>query len=909
MSIKRSVHFVISTHWDREWHQTFQDFRYRLVRLIDHLLAGWESGQLQGPFQTDGQTIVLDDYLEIRPERRAQITQLLLDGRLVAGPWYVMPDEFNVSGEALIRNLHLGRESVRALGAQPSAVGYVCDTFGHISQLPQILAGFSIPTTILWRGVNLTDRRNFIWQGADGTRIFAHRFGPNAYGDYVFRVRDGFDYSGQPYDGQKFRQKFAAFLDMEAETTEVAPILVHDGVDHNGWDAEAYEIVKAIMAEDNPRFTIRHTSLDAYAAEALPTLEQVSTVLTGELRDPGRGVVQAGQDPLLKDDQWLIPGVLSSRAPLKQANAACQALLCQWAEPFSALAQAALGFETPPVYLGLAWRWLLQNHPHDSIDACSIDQVHRDMVYRFDQCRQIANRVTQEALQALAAAVEGDIEEKELRVVVYNPLPRLYAGVLEVDLQIPTSWPSFQEFFFFEPKPAFRLFGPDGDEIPYERLAQTMGQPRLRARPARILEGLASNHVRVAFQAAIPALGYAAYTVRAGSQNVPTRAPITPGLAVSPRALQNEYLRLEVNPEGSLTLTDLRSGMVYPHQLTFEDRADIGDGWYHGAAVNDETCSSAAGKAEVSVVHNTPLTAQLRIRVRMNVPKAFDFGAMRRSEQLTELVIDNLVTLRQGQDWFEVHTRVENTAGDHRLRVLFPSLAETEQALFDSAFDVVERPIALRGDNHLYRELEVETRPQQAWTAVHDDRRGLAVISSGQNESAVCDQPDRPIALTLFRGTRRTIGTAGEPGGQLYGPLAFTYWVTPLSGAPDRVRLGELGLRVSGGLQFAQQLRADQQIARTEKRLPAQHSFCAVEGAVLLSSLRQEGPALEARLWNPGDRPAAYRLNLNLPIPGAPLTCQAVDLESNPLEEPQAYDPRAERTLAPKQIVTLRLAA
>jgi alpha-mannosidase/mannosylglycerate hydrolase len=129
---------------------------------------------------------------------------------------------------------------------------------------------------------------------------------------------------------------------------------------------------------------------------------------------------------------------------------------------------------------------------------------------------------------------------------------------------------------------------------------------------------------------------------------------------------------------------------------------------------------------------------------------------------------------------------VENHAGDHRLRVLFPSGAQTDTNLADSPFDVVERFIALRPDNHLYRELEVETRPQQSWTAVFDQERGLAVVGAGLMECAVRDLPERPLALTLFRATRRTVGTNGEPDGQMRGRLEFDYCIVPLRGEPDR---------------------------------------------------------------------------------------------------------------------------
>ncbi len=62
------------------------------------------------------------------------------------------------------------------------------------------------------------------------------------------------------------------------------------------------------------------------------------------------------------------------------------------------------------------------------------------------------------------------------------------------------------------------------------------------------------------------------------------------------------------------------------------------------------------------------------------------------------------------------------------------------------------------------------------------------------------DLPERPIGLTLFRATRRTVMTDGEPNGQLQGDLRFRYWIAPLAGEPDRAALCRLGQRLEGGL-------------------------------------------------------------------------------------------------------------
>ena len=95
---------VSHTHWDREWYRTFESFRARLVDTVDRVLdlVAEDPGF---HFQLDGQTIVLEDYAAIRPDRRDELATACRQGRVAIGPWYVQPDSFLPSGEAHIRNL------------------------------------------------------------------------------------------------------------------------------------------------------------------------------------------------------------------------------------------------------------------------------------------------------------------------------------------------------------------------------------------------------------------------------------------------------------------------------------------------------------------------------------------------------------------------------------------------------------------------------------------------------------------------------------------------------------------------------------------------------------------------------------------------------------------------------------
>src|SRR5579885_3318058 len=143
MTRQLNIILVPHTHWDREWYQTFQQFRIRLVKTIDKLLDILDQDDQFTYFMLDGQTIVLDDYLEVQPEQEERLRRYIQAGRILVGPWYLQPDEFLVSGEALIRNLQIGLQRASQFGT-PMRVGYVPDCFGHIAQLPQILQGCGI---------------------------------------------------------------------------------------------------------------------------------------------------------------------------------------------------------------------------------------------------------------------------------------------------------------------------------------------------------------------------------------------------------------------------------------------------------------------------------------------------------------------------------------------------------------------------------------------------------------------------------------------------------------------------------------------------------------------------------------------------------------------------------------------
>lgn len=902
----RRVHYVLSSHWDREWYQSFQDYRYRLVELLDHVLDGLTTGRLQGPFTTDGQAIMLDDYLEIRPEKRALVEQLVQTGRLVVGPWYVLPDEFLVSGESLIRNLRLGRATARAYGGLPSAAGFVCDLFGHIGQIPQLLAGFGATGAFVWRGINTIETRFLNWASPDGTTLPCYRFGLQGYCSFAVLVRRASDfYRDESFDAAAFDDRLDAFLKSElARMPAGMPIILFDGGDHQGWDEPAYRAVIDYFARHTDQYEWIHSTLDGYIAEMAKHADKITLTHTGEMREPARW-------PSASDSQWLIPGVGSSRVNIKIENAECENLLCQRAEPISAMAAVLAGRTYPASYLDVAWRWLLQNHPHDSIGGCSIDVVHEDMRYRFSQCRQIGNRVVGEAMMHIGRHIEGDLAQDELRIVLFNPHPWPVDEVVDATLDVPDCAVHYQSHNAVEDELIFHLYDASGNKVPVQRLKQKRNQQRFDTHPVRMPAGYKVHEATVAFEASVPAMGYAAYTVRLGNEEQVERVAMGPSLLTSDRTMENEHLRVTVESNGSLTLLDKQTGEIYRRLLTFEDSADCGDGWNHGPIIGDEVFTSSASSSQVSVVASGAMRCTLRIRTTLRIPARLTADPERwRSDDLIDLPIDSRVTLRKDARRVEVAVTVDNRARNHRLRVLFPTdVAGDTTYLSDAAFDVVERPIALRADNHLFREPEVEAKPQQTWTAIADGQRGLAVVANGLLEAGVRDHVDRPILLTLFRATGATVFTSGEPLGQLIGQMTFKFYIVPQRGEIDRAGLLRAGQALGTGWP-AVQIRAWQLYRRQPNLplLPTTAGWLQLTGELVMTSCLQIDGQMEIRLFNPHTHTAQGELA----CPGWE-TLNAAVLEVVNLESQAAgvsvpiIGKTAVVLLKPKQIVTLRL--
>lgn len=771
------IHYISGTHWDREWYRPFQEFRFMLIKLIDNLLNFMEKNKNFLYFHLDGQTCLLSDYLAVRPQNLSRLQALINDKRILIGPWFTLPDLFCVGDEALIRNLLKGSEVCNQWGVKPMPVAYTCDMFGHPSQMPQIYCGFDLPYCVLGRGTNQhTTPAFFNWQAPDGSSVLCFKLqdkrGYGAFCDTRW-ILEGPDAKTGYEAIQKAKNALKQYLDCEIGRSNSSSLCFIDAQDHLEPATNITQYMQ-LLKEVNPNVKVTHSNLPDFFIDAEKHIHDLQLRI-GELREPAK---TPGCEYL-----QLIPNCPSSRMRLKQANDRSLILLLNWAEPFLAFANLHGSKTEIDNFLNIAWEYMLLNHPHDSICGCSIDQTHRDMQYRFDQVNILARQICHEAFGFLTSFC-ADMAEKpdEFTITIANPVPYSRDEVIEFDIDFPVDYPAFfQDGFTGSQKVySFILIDTDGNEVPYQILSVI---PNFAERTRhvsfwKVSDGNMSRY-RVAAKVDFPALGFTSLLVK------PRQTPIRRigSLRTGPCIAENSHLVVEIESNGTLTLTDKNTNQTYSDLLTIEDSSEIGDGWFHSQMATEEIVLSSASPAQISVIHDGPEMVTFQITITMNIPGKADREKECRSCERIPFVISHLITLRRDVTNLEIETHFDNNAEDHRLKLLLPTdVSDATLYYSHQPFDIVQRDIALDKNTETWRETEIAEKPFLGFQAVNNSKRGLAfVCGDGLHEGGVIDDKRRTMSITLLRSFRRTWGTSGEKDGLEKGHHCYKYLIVPCS--------------------------------------------------------------------------------------------------------------------------------
>lgn len=884
---------VSNTHWDREFRFSFEKTRHNLLVMMDTTLDILESDPEYHSFTMDGHSIMIDDYLEMRPERREQVEKFVKEGRLIIGPYYTLPEEFTISHEALIRNLMFGRETVEKYGGKCPSVAYTPSSWGQTGQYPQILKDFDINYMMFYRGISHHEApAEYIWRAPDGTEVLASRFALYCRYNWYYQVHRSVsrnrvwskDYKWGEFDEAPFRRADGfigpsinydlkspvanyekenlkkAILDMLEEekghfTTPV--FLGMNGHDISVGFPRESEVIKDAKELFKGEIDIEHTNLEGFWKDAEKYLDKDKmTVLEGERRS------------YLKTGKWtyLFPGTISARTYLKQADFNAYTALTYIAEPLNAIAG-----NDSKLYLHRGWNYLISNHSHDANGGCAPDCVCKDMEYRFRKAQDIAEIVADDAMVEIAKNLSPEGQKQDIvQLIVYNTLPYKRDVIVPLDIEVPDTLGKGVE-----------IDGVKLQSIQSEKSSIFMDNiwdvPTI----------LDSQHHRLYAEIKdIPAMGYKVFEIKPNPNKLQKR----PGIAIG-NVLENAKIKAVVNPNGTLDVLYKETGKEYKNLNFYTSQGEVGNAWKHESPEFDRKYSTIGTSARIYVTESGELSGSIVTECEFEVPESC---AVNPSDIYTKIPIKTTYTLDKDADYIKVHVELVNNAKDHWLRANFPTGIKTDVSVTDSHFDVLTHNIEIP-DSTGWVEQAFGTQPLRTFAEVTDGENGFAVMPKGLFEYEVFD--DTTMALTLIRACRIKLAVSEEKvteleddGVQCPGKRVFEYAMHFNTG--DCNELPNKAAEIFAPVKCAV-------CGRGKGELPLEDSLFEIDNThVHVTAVKRadDGNGVIVRYYNPSDKAQKVTIKTNAKLYLCKMDESIIEEIGNTYDAPK------------KKIVTVRLA-
>ncbi|WP_017434086.1 glycoside hydrolase family 38 N-terminal domain-containing protein [Saccharococcus caldoxylosilyticus] len=748
-------HVISHTHWDREWHKTYQQYRVKLVRFMDELIELLETNPAYTSFMLDGQTIILEDYLEIKPANRNRIARLVQEGRLIIGPWYVQPDEFIPSGESLIRNLLIGQQIANEFGPAMQ-IGYLPDSFGQAAQIPQILNGFGIKNAVFWRGITNeeTEKTEFWWEGPDGSKVLTTHL-PLGYGNGRM-LSTNLEQSVSVID-----ENYEKLKDMVTSPN----ILIMCGFDQRNAMKELPEIVEKLnryYASIDSKFQVKISKLKDYFDAVSQEAKNLKTI-SGEFRKGKNMRVHIS--------------IASTRLDLKKENFNVQNLYEKYVEPVNTISYL-MGNQYDNAIINKGWKYILQNHAHDSICNVCTDDTHKEMEMRYKFAKQIGQTILSDTINELIDKIKFE-DSKGIPLVVFNTLGHKRKNVVEATLHLKTK--------------QFTIRDSSGNLIPYQIVDVT--DENLNDKQIEI--GVKNEDrfvlaVKIKFLAEVDGFGYKTFYIKE-NESVPENSCYV----YSDGVFTNDFFQVNIESNGSLTITDSITGKTFNNLNIFEESGNAGDEYDFSPPREDEIITTKDSSPEIKVIHNGPIFATVKITYTMKFPE--DTDENRRSTHYKTSTIESYVTVNRYEDRVDIKTVIDNTVKNHRIRALFETGLKTSTHIADQHFGTIRRENYLKQveywEKENWEERYYPIYPQQKFVDVSDSERGISILNKGLPQYEILNGNKPVIALTLLSGTdymgkqdllyrpgRRSGLHVETPDSIMYGKYEMEYSIVPHSG-------------------------------------------------------------------------------------------------------------------------------
>ena len=739
MTQKLTGFIIVAGHLDIEWYQPMRSFRFWTMETFEDLKVAARRQDFPC-YVLDGQVFPLEEYLEVVPQDEAEIRELIKKGKLVIGPFYTQFDEWLPSAENIIRNCLYGKRKAESFGCYMRA-GYLPDNFGHPVQMPQILRGFGIDSFLFMRGLPEIPGGHpdeFIYRGIDGSEVLVSHFRESYSG--AFDIMDKEIDPIQPrivpyYDGEDSYLSFEWHRELanHDDPGRIAKSMISNV--HRIKERYPSGVIPLVSGFDHlpPQINIGDTVKMANESQ-----EDIEFVI-GTACEYIRRVYERHNNPAAVYDmellgsryQYVLLGALSTRSYLKRQNFACEALMERYAEPLDAIA-SLYGYSCKKPLFDEAWKYLLINSSHDSIHGSSVDEVHKEMEFRFAAVRQIAAGIIHECLAFAGRRI--DRWWKNTGILSYAPVNADFSQPCELWLPVGE-------------KPAV-ICDSKGKRLLTQVLPR--GQIELNGMGEMRNEYFPDSlYKRVLF---MEKFNPGKINTHAVLNEIPG-GESSSDLITGENFIENEFIRVE-SCGALLNLYDKMEKKWHNNLNLLEEEADSGDAWdYSPPWIPGETVRTSGGNFLCKIAECGPVRAVMNIDGEINVPA--ELAGDRRSDKRTSLKLSFAVTVFSGLARVDVKLSLDNTAKDHRIRLKLTPNIKSDFIRSQGHLAIIDRPVERPKEIEKWHQPPTRLLPFREWLAVQDQNGGLCIAVKGmydyeaeQNPLTACPE----IFITLLRG-------------------------------------------------------------------------------------------------------------------------------------------------------------
>ncbi len=702
----KTVHVIPHTHWDYEWYFTHPESSVQLTYHMDDVFKALDEEKLN-QYLLDGQSSIVEDYIELAPQSREKLESLIKANRLKIGPWYTQCDQLIISGESIVRNLLIGSQVAESFGASWN-IGYVPDAFGQSIDMPKIYNGFGIQNSVFWRGLS-SDKcpdREFVWTSEDGSKV-------NCY-----QIRNGY-YLAEPQIASMPPDDIISMISPGVTQTDLP---LPYGADQIKVDFD----LKDRIASLNQNSDAGHHFIESNYNELFHKLAssyQVARTYQGEMIDAEFSKIHRS--------------IYSTRYDHKRLNDQVETRLTYQLEPLMALANR-VGIPYKHDLLTSIWKTILRCHAHDSAGGCNSDRTNYHIKHRLITADEMSTAnvdyLTRKLSESLLLGTRYD-----LALINTLPYQRQEPAVVELDTQTPY----------------FELLDEAGNQIDYTLChSEKVYHGTIKRTVAEQDESLCHYHHKIEFKSSIPPMGWKLFEVKESDSS-----PVEVGNSHTSihASIENEFYQVSII-EGKVQITDRSTSR--PTTLTVRDIGDDGDNYDYSPPREDWELKLDFADNSSSVV-KTSHSETLTLQGHWVLPKDLD----ERDKKIRSTSIDYTLTLklRSGDSTLDASLSLNNNVKDHRMQLIADSAISSGCSIADTPFGVVTRPHA-HSSIDTWREKGWKEEPSSIYpmihsVSIHDQHSALTLFSKGIKEYETFPDHKGRVALTLFRA----IGWLGKP--------------------------------------------------------------------------------------------------------------------------------------------------